>query len=261
MRDPYAVLGVNPGASADEIKKAYRKLSRMYHPDANINNPNKERAEEKFREVQEAYETIMDERENGPTFNSSSYGRSSYGSSYGNPGSSSYGGNSYGSSYGSRTSAGSSGSYTYKDPRGYYGGFDNRVNMWTTDSNEIKAAITFINSGMSTDALRVLDGIDNSKHNARWYFVRAHAHKGLGNVYRAREDAFTAVELEPNNREYVDYFERLKEADYVYRNAGTTYGRRYRAGCGPRSYCTSIICAEVLCNICCIGSRFGFYWC
>ena len=69
MRDPYAVLGVNPGASADEIKKAYRKLSRMYHPDANINNPNKDRAEEKFREVQEAYETIMDERENGPTFN------------------------------------------------------------------------------------------------------------------------------------------------------------------------------------------------
>ena len=37
MRDPYQVLGVSQDASEEEIKKAYRKLSRMYHPDANIN--------------------------------------------------------------------------------------------------------------------------------------------------------------------------------------------------------------------------------
>ena len=41
MRDPYQVLGVSQDASEEEIKKAYRKLSRMYHPDANINKPNK----------------------------------------------------------------------------------------------------------------------------------------------------------------------------------------------------------------------------
>ena len=44
MRDPYQVLGVSQDASEEEIKKAYRKLSRMYHPDANINNPNKAQA-------------------------------------------------------------------------------------------------------------------------------------------------------------------------------------------------------------------------
>ena len=65
MLDPYSVLGVPRNASDDEIKKAYRKLSRKYHPDANINNPNKDQAEEKFKEVQQAYEQIMKEREYG----------------------------------------------------------------------------------------------------------------------------------------------------------------------------------------------------
>ena len=84
MFDPYSVLGVSRDASDEEIKKAYRKLSRKYHPDANINNPNKAQAEEKFKEVQQAYEQIMKERE--------------YGSYYGNNGN--YGG------FGSQTNSG-----------------------------------------------------------------------------------------------------------------------------------------------------------
>ena len=59
MLDPYSVLGVSRDASMDEIKKAYRKLSRKYHPDANINNPNKEQAEEMFKQVQQAYDQIV----------------------------------------------------------------------------------------------------------------------------------------------------------------------------------------------------------
>ena len=76
MIDPYSILGVDRNASDDEIKKAYRKLSRKYHPDANINNPNKEQAEEKFKQVQQAYEQIMREKEQG-----SGYG--SYGGGFG----------------------------------------------------------------------------------------------------------------------------------------------------------------------------------
>ncbi len=56
-KDYYKVLGVDKKASADEIKKAYRKLAKMYHPDANKNNP---AAEEKFKEIGEAYEVLKD---------------------------------------------------------------------------------------------------------------------------------------------------------------------------------------------------------
>ena len=65
MIDPYQVLGVGRSASDDEIKKAYRSLSRKYHPDANINNPNKDQAEEKFKQVQQAYDQIMKEKQSG----------------------------------------------------------------------------------------------------------------------------------------------------------------------------------------------------
>ena len=70
MKDPYNVLGLERGASDEEVKKAYRTLSRRYHPDANINNPNKKQAEEKFKEVQQAYDAIQREKEGG----SGSYG-------------------------------------------------------------------------------------------------------------------------------------------------------------------------------------------
>ena len=64
-KNPYDVLGVSPNASDDEIKRVYRDLTRKYHPDANVNNPLADLAEEKFKEVQEAYDIIMRERANG----------------------------------------------------------------------------------------------------------------------------------------------------------------------------------------------------
>lgn len=58
-RDYYDVLGVERGASKDDIKRAYRRLAKKYHPDVNKDNP--EEAEEKFKALSEAYEVLMDE--------------------------------------------------------------------------------------------------------------------------------------------------------------------------------------------------------
>ena len=58
-RDYYEVLGIEKGAGADEIKKAYRKLAVKYHPDRNQDNAE---AEAKFKEATEAYEVLSDEQ-------------------------------------------------------------------------------------------------------------------------------------------------------------------------------------------------------
>ena len=66
-KNPYEVLGVSPNASNDEVKKAYRQLSKKYHPDSYVNNPLADLAEEKFKEVQSAYDEIMKMRQGGST--------------------------------------------------------------------------------------------------------------------------------------------------------------------------------------------------
>lgn len=74
MKNPYEVLGVSPSASEDEIKAAYRELAKKYHPDKYTDSPLADVAEEKMKEVNEAYDEIMNSKKSGSQgYSSSSY--------------------------------------------------------------------------------------------------------------------------------------------------------------------------------------------
>lgn len=79
MTDPYKILNISPTATDEEVKKAYRELARKYHPDNYHDNPLADLAQEKMKEINEAYEEIQKRRKQGSAASTSSYG-SSYGS-------------------------------------------------------------------------------------------------------------------------------------------------------------------------------------
>ena len=76
MNDPYSVLGVSKSASDDEIKSAYRALAKKYHPDNYVTNPLADLAQEKMKEINEAYDTIVKMRAGGASSNSYTSGGS-----------------------------------------------------------------------------------------------------------------------------------------------------------------------------------------
>ena len=86
MRDPYQVLGVPSTATDEEVKKAYRDLARKYHPDNYHDNPLADLAQERMKEINEAYETVQSQRKaarsGGYSAGGQSYGQN-YGQSYG----------------------------------------------------------------------------------------------------------------------------------------------------------------------------------
>ena len=80
MTDPYKVLGISPNATDEKVKNAYRELARKYHPDAYSDNPLADLAAEKMKEINDAYDQIMQSRKNG--FNKGGYQSSSTNSQY-----------------------------------------------------------------------------------------------------------------------------------------------------------------------------------
>ncbi|WP_419094341.1 J domain-containing protein [[Ruminococcus] torques] len=233
MSDPYSVLGVDKSASDDEIKKAYRRLSRKYHPDANINNPHKDEAEARFKEVQQAYQQIMDERERG-------YTSGGQGGSYAGGGSG-QGGSSYGG-YGPFGGFG---------PFSGYGGYGQEGNAGSGQENtdpHLRAAANYIRSGHYQEALNVLGGI--RERSALWYFLSASANSGVGNNVTALEHAREAVRLEPGNMQYRMLLERMEGGGTWYQQRQTMYGY---PGSFDSSCCVKLCVANILCNLCCGG--------
>lgn len=233
MRDPYQVLSVSRNASEEEIKKAYKALSRKYHPDANINNPNKEQAEETFKEIQQAYQQIMKERTEGYRYQNGSSGTSG---SYGTGEYSDFGG--FGG-FGSFGGFGGFGGSTYGSSSTGY-----------EENGHLRAAGNYVRNGYYKEARNVLDDMPEAERSARWYYYSALAHAGLNNQVSAMEHAKRAAAMEPDNADYNNLVYRFENGGSWYQQRQYTYGQPYMAGNGM---CLKLCIANLLCNLCCGG--------
>ena len=261
MSDPYKVLGISRDATDDEIKKAYRQLSRKYHPDANVNNPDKDKAEEMFKLVQQAYQQVMYERQH--PYSTSGFGTAGYG----RPQGSSSGSGQYSSSQGS--------GQTWQDENGttytYYGNFQDFSDFWNEffssygfgtqqdmrqDNSEeaihLRAAASYINHGMFQEALNVLDAME--ERGAQWYYYSAAANSGIGNDSIALEHAQQAVDLEPDNQIYQSMLQQLQSGSRWYSARQQSYGSPMGSGGQCMRICATYLCLNAMCNICCCGS-------
>ncbi len=212
--DPYKVLGVSQNASDEEIKKAYRNLSRRYHPDANVNNPNKAQAEEKFKQIQSAYQYIMKVRTEGYM-----------------------GGWEYG-----------------EDDRNPFSGFKGfghaDADTGYEEDPRLRAAGNYLRSGYYKEARTTLDGMEDIRRNARWFFYSAIAHEGLRNSVAALEHAKRAVRMEPDNLEYRQLLSQLESGTTWYSEKQNSYGySQSKAG----TICSRICIANLICNLLCGG--------
>ena len=223
--DPYKVLGVSPDADADEIKKAYRTLTKKYHPDLNPNDPT---AAEKMNEVNTAYDMIQKgTREQSYGGGSASYSQG-YGAGYGGG----FGG--FGFDYGSYGS-------------GY--GYSSRQQ----ERSEYQAALSFIRNGKYKEALTALSQVPASERDGKWYYYSAAANMYLGNKTAAMEHARRACEIEPDNEEYRSLLQQLQTGGDFYDKYTTTYTR----GFGADKICLTL-CAL---NMCLGGTGYPIFCC
>ena len=219
IEDPYKVLGLGPDASDEDVKRAYRRLAKKYHPDL---NPGDQEAARKMQEVNAAYEQIK----NPEKFQGQSSG--------------SYGG--YGNGYGGG----------YYDP---FGGYYQQSHSGSQQGDQYQqAAYQYIRFGRFREALNALQS--SSERNARWYYLSALANDGLGNQVTALEHIRRAVSMDPDNLEYQQVLSQIEHGGAAYRQQAGNF-RGFTMGGDPCTnlclcYLFNIFCCGGRGLFCCI---------
>ena len=203
MSDPYSVLGVSPNASDEEIKKAYRELARKYHPDNYQNNPLADLAEEKMKEVNEAYDAINKMRSGGSHSGGGSYGGSAYQQSGG-----------YGYGYQQRQSSSAGTLYS-----------------------RVRQAI---NAGDVDTAERLLR--EAPAQDAEWHFLSGCIAYRRGWLDEARQQYQIACNADPGNMEYRQALNMMQQGGQAYRPYGNTATGMEACDCCTTLMCAQCLC-------------------
>ena len=208
MNDPYKVLGVEPTATDEEVKKAYYALARKYHPDKYRESDLADLAAEKMKEVNAAYEEIQSMRAGGGTSNGGRAGQQGSYQSYGQY------------NYAGYNSTGGKPVYT-------------RVRK-------------LLNEGQVQTAEQLLIQIAGSERDAEWYFLMGCVVLRKGYYMDAQQYFDTACGMDPNNQEYRNAQQHLRENLRSNPYAG---GAASQAGCSCCDVCAGLMCLDCCCSM------------
>lgn len=216
MTDPYQVLGVSPSATDEQIKNAYRELARKYHPDNYANNPLADLAQEKMKEINEAYDQIQRQRKQqssraGQGYSQGGYSQSGYSQS------------------------------------GYSRGYAGQGGSQFADIRQL------LNANRVSDAEELLEGIPQSRRDAEWYFLRGRVFYVRGWLDQAYNYYVRANQMSPGNAEYQTALNQLMWQRNTGRPAGGygDYRNVQAGGASGCDMCMGLICADTCCE--CMG--------
>ena len=207
MNDPYRVLGVSPDASDEEIKRAYRRLAKKYHPDR---NPGDQEAARKMQEVNAAYEAIK----NPEKFQSRTN-----------------------NSYGQTGQQGGYSTYGYNPFEEFFRSYSRQ--QYGSDQYQ-QSAYRYISYGKFQEALNILNASTN--RDAHWYYLSALANDGLDNQVTALEHIRKAISMNPGNPTYREALEQMQSGTYSYRARKQRLRNMARTGL---SCCTLCACSMI----------------
>ena len=263
--DPFSVLGVSSSATEDEIKAAYRKLAKKYHPDL---NPGDKTAEQKMREVNEAYTRALQIKKTGQDPYQNPYGSSSgssgygaYGNPFGSWGTGSQGG--YGQGYYSQGGSGGQegdpfSGYGFDPFSAFFGGQqfrqETRYRTRSYANPELQTAESHVLASRFHDAINLLNRIPT--HDADWHALYARADLGMGNRISALDHARAAARMAPDDPDYQSLLNSIEAGRQAYRQTRSS-GYDFRSAICSNP-CLTCCVANMFCN-CCLGGcgRYG----